>query len=285
MKLINSENTIIPYYTFENLAEAGFPVNAFTTRLLRQNGKLCQSFRPLMRPDSDPDEVNNCIRLMLDQFGTDKSHLVKSAQKHTANIHVVTESFMSRDKKDLECIDGLITNIPGVTLQTLGADCPSVFLADPVHKAIGLCHSGRKGTQQHISAKMLQAMTAKYGTHASDVLAGISPGICVSCYEVGDDVAQDFIDDYLGSTLFADQSIQQHDDNISAGTDLGLLKKSDHKYHIDLNRSISLSLQSAGVPSENIELSDICTKCRSDIFYSFRGDGRIINENCALFRI
>ena len=153
MKWADSKEINIPYYTFENLEKAGFHVNGFTTKLYRDNGRESDFFQLLMRNDSVPEEVKHCKQLLLEQFNTDEDHLVRSAQKHTANIHVVTGKDLGPGEKRpvLENIDGLVTDKPGVMLQTFGADCPSVFLADPVNRAIGLCHSGRKGTQSHIS--------------------------------------------------------------------------------------------------------------------------------------
>ena len=279
MKRIEGPKTHIPYYMFENLKKTGFVKNAFTTKLYRKNGKDNFFFQPLLRKDSDPEEVSCCISMLASQFEADIDMMVPSAQKHTANIHKVTLSDLGPASMRIpfEYIDGLITDIPGVMLMTYGADCPSVYLADPVNKAIGLCHSGRKGTQQHIAAVMLRGMTDAFGTRPEDVLAAISPGICVDCYEVGNDVAEDFIKDYLSPEgIIAISDCNVRDD---------IMPFIDGKYHIDLFRSISCSLLAAGVPYANIEVSDLCTKCRSDIFYSFRAEGKISSENCALLMI
>lgn len=281
MKWIDRPENSIPYYTFENISKAGFSVNAFTSRIFRKNGETKDSLQLVMMNDSDPAEVEYCERAMMDQFGIDPSRLVFAAQEHTVNIHVVVPEDLAPEniRPKLEGIDGLVTDIPHVMLKTFGADCPSVFLADPVHKAIGLCHSGRNGTQRHISAKMLKVMQEKFGTQPAQVLAAVSPGICVECYEVGDDVAEDFIMDYL------DLSGASAMTGLERGLSEGLLQFIDGRYHIDLPLSIRLSLTAAGVPEENIEESHMCTKCRKDIFFSLRGEGRILNENCALFMV
>ena len=269
----------IPYYTFGNLENAGFKVNAFTTKMYRKHGEMNDFLQLLKRSDSVPYEVEECRKILLDQFGTDRDHLVPSAQKHTSNIHVVTDDDLGPEssRKKFESIDGLVTDRPGVMLQTFGADCPSVFLADPQHRAIGLCHSGRKGTQQHIASVMLEIMCMEYSSDPARVLAAISPGICVSCYEVGTDVALDFSGSYYAE--------KTKESALEAGLDDGILKLTNGRYHIDLTRSIMLSLTAAGVPEENIEKSDICTKCRPDILFSFRGQGCITNENSAVFMI
>lgn len=285
MKWIDKPENQIPYFTFENLERAGF-VNAFTTRFCRQNPVTNGLFKPLMRAESDPGEISYCTELLLSQFGSDPEHLVPSAQKHTANIHVVTEKDLGPvgNRPVLESIDGLVTDIPGVMLQTFGADCPSIYLADPVHRVIGLCHSGRNGTQRHIGAVMLKTMVHEFKTDPGDTLAAVSPGICTSCYEVGDDVALDFVIDYL-SEVSAESKPEDYEKLLNKGLEKGVLQFMNGRYHIDIFRAVMLSLTRAGIPEENIEISDVCTKCKSDLLYSFRAEGRISNENCAILMI
>lgn len=282
MKWMDLPQLDIPYYTFENLENSGLVVNAFTTRHYRKNGEPDDFLQLLLRPDSNPREVTDCKQLLLKQFAVRPGNLVPSAQKHTINIHLVTDEDLGYEDmcSHLNQVDGLITNKPGVLLQTFGADCPSVYLLDPVNKDIGLCHSGRKGTQGQIAAVMLQAMEKEFGTSPAHVLAAISPGICRDCYEVGDDVAEDFARDYLGFSQDADAKTVLNSPDIRP-----YLNKKGGRYYIDLYEAIRNSLIRCGVPSDQIESSPLCTRCRKDIFYSFRGEGRISNENCALFML
>ena len=315
MKWKDAPGRSVPCYIFTNLEKTGFVSHGFTTKLYRDNGTVHDFFQPLLRRDSDPREVEHCQQLLLDQFGIDADHLVASAQKHTSNIHLITEADLGpqESRPSLEAIDGLITNLPGVLLQTFGADCPSVYLTDPVHRAIGLCHSGRKGTQRHIAAVMLRKMTEAFGTDPKDVQAAISPGICLNCYEVGDEVAEDFIRDYnsredspedspaasgkyplAGSPVTSGEcspngspaALAKLSSLLAHHQDIGsVLHFQSGKYHIDLSQAIRDSLTAAGVPADQIEQSDLCTKCRCDRFYSFRAEGHISNENCALLMI
>lgn len=278
MKWIDQPHNPIPHFAFESLEREG-AVAAFTTRFYDRDGSRDDFFQPLLRPDSDPEAVQFCRDLLASQFGTDQDHVVKSAQKHTANVHTVTDQDLGPvpERIPLESIDGLITDKPGVMLQTFGADCPSVYLYDPVHQAIGLCHSGRKGTQLHIAAVMLQKMRNEYGTDPADVWACVSPGICVDCYEVGDEVAEDFAGDYRKDPVVESLRVQSILD--------GILIQKTGRYHIDLFAAISRSLMDAGVDKSHIELPGMCTRCRSDLFYSFRAEGRITNENCAILML
>lgn len=286
MKWMDDPIYDVPFFTFENLERTGIVTNAFTTKFYWKNSRgtgetINDFFQPLLRVSSEPEEVSHCETLLKQQFNVKDGYLISSAQKHTNNIYRVTADDVEASIKGnlhLESIDGLITDIPGVMLETFGADCPSVYIVDPVHKAIGLCHSGRKGTQTHIAAVMLEAMNKAYGTQPSDVSSAISPGICTNCYEVGDDVAEDFAEDYKNKTEFMNLS------SANVLTD-SCLPHINGRYHIDLFHAISQSLIACGVNPDNIEVSHLCTRCRSDIFYSFRAEGKISNENCGLLMI
>ena len=290
MKWVDGPELNVPYYTFEQIDQTGLVKCAYTTRVYRENGKLTDLYQPRLTAGSDPEKVAYCTQLLADQFGADRDHVVHSVQKHTANIHQITEADLGAEENrpSLMAVDGLITDRPGVMLQSFGADCPSVYLLDPVHKAIGLCHSGRKGTQFHIAGKMLAEMERAFGTRPEDVLAAISPGICCDCYEVGDDVAEEFVQDYAEHghgagkvDALPENDMQKRELIIAAAKKLGGIAEIRRgRYHLDLNRAIAGSLEQRGVPASQIEMSDLCTRCRSDIFYSFRGQGCIINENC-----
>ena len=281
MKWTDDGRMNVPYYLFEQIEKTGVATCAFTTRKCRMDGKELDYFQPLLRNDSDPLEVGRCVSMLARQFGVKEEMIITSAQKHTANIHKVTMSDLNHDNsRPLQYVDGLITDFPNVMLQTFGADCPSVYLLDPVRPAIGLCHSGRKGTGLWIAAAMLEEMINEYGTKPENVLAAISPGICAPCYEVGEDVAVEFINDYAASERKRELPHGGNDRDLSS-----IVPFVNGKYHIDINKAIERSLMEMGVSSSNIEISHLCTKCRMDIFYSFRGEGKISNENSAIFMI
>ena len=82
----------------------------------------------------------------------------------------------------------LITNEPGVILSTFYADCVPLYFVDPVNKAIGLSHSGWRGTVGRIGQKTLEAMKEAYGTNPEDIYAAVGPSICQECYEISEDV-------------------------------------------------------------------------------------------------
>ena len=121
--------------------------------------------------------------------------MVLSWQTHTTNVRAVTEEDAGKGiwrERDYQDVDGLVTNVPGITLVTFFADCVPLYVIDPVHRAIGLSHSGWRGTVERMGEKTLKVMEKEYGTRAEDVVVGIGPSICQDCFEVGPEVADAF---------------------------------------------------------------------------------------------
>ena len=89
-------------------------------------------------------------------------------------------------------VDALITDCPGIALFATYADCYPIVLWDPDHRAAALAHAGWRGTEAEVAAHTVQAMRREFGTDPSRLKAGIGPGICGRCYEVGEEVATRF---------------------------------------------------------------------------------------------
>lgn len=101
-------------------------------------------------------------------------------QQHTAHVRVVTKDGAG---SRFPATDALVTNVPGVALTVVVADCRPVVLWDRVHRAVGVAHCGRNGILGGIVANTLAALRDHYGT--TEVVAGIGPGIAGCSYEVG----------------------------------------------------------------------------------------------------
>ena len=147
----------------------------------------------------------------------------------------------------------MVTNVPGLVLSTFYADCVPLFFVDPVKKAIGLSHSGWKGTVGKIGRVTVEKMTAEYGSDPKDILAAIGPSICQDCYEVSEDVILQFRKNYdasLWDTLF--------------------YKKPNGKYQLNLWKANEAVFLEAGIQKDHIRITDICTCCNPDILYSHR---------------
>ncbi len=147
--------------------------------------------------------------------------------------------------------DGLITDVRGALLVTTHGDCLPIYAYDPVRKAVGLAHAGWRGTAAGIAAKLIEAMRNAYGCKSSDIRTAIGPGICASCFEVGEEVAAQFTDAFPWS-----------EDLICA--------KDNGKFTIDLKAVNAQLLENEGVA--DVEISPRCTCCEPESFFSYRRD-------------
>lgn len=153
----------------------------------------------------------------------------------------------------LPSCDGLVTNDPSVTLITGHADCMAFFFYDPVKKAIGLCHAGWRGALARIGSNVVKQMTASYGSEPKDILAGVGPSICPRCFEVGDDVAEQFEEAFPSCPL------------------RGTNRKG--KATVDLWQVALCQFTESGILPEHVELMGVCTM-EDERLYSYRRDGR-----------
>mgnify|MGYP002237627801 FL=1 len=142
---------------------------------------------------------------------------------------------------------------------------------DPVHHAIGLSHSGWRGTVARMGKCTLEAMYNAFGTEASDVYCAIGPSICRSCYEVSEDVADEFKKELTGHDAkeFLDD-------------------KGNGKYQLDLWKANEIILTEAGIRPENLDITDICTCCNPDLLFSHRAShgkrGNLASIYCVIKR-
>ena len=207
------------------------------------------------------ENVDENYRRIADIMGHGRTltDFVSTYQTHTTNVRLVTDADRGKGiikERDYVDVDGLITDIPGIILVTYHADCTPLYFVDPVHHAIGLSHSGWKGTAGRMGQKTLEAMQDAFGTDSSDCLCGIGPSICGSCYEVGEDVAGIFQNNY--GKLLEQYPI--------------LRKKENGKYNLDLWLANRMILEKGGVPSDQISVTDVCTCCNSSYLFSHRVD-------------
>jgi YfiH family protein len=191
--------------------------------------------------------------------------MVRPDQTHTANVLTVTEEHLSMGilrEREYTNIDGLITSKRGITLITSHADCNALFFYDPKQQAIGLAHSGWKGTLQEIGAQIIRQMSTDFGTKPEDVIVGIGPALCQTCFEVDEDVAQKF---YQKNPAWQPMAFQRE---IGICSETGEERR---KHYIDLKSVVRETLIRSGVKLENIHDMGLCSKCRPDLFYSYRG--------------
>jgi YfiH family protein len=232
----------VKFMTIESFEKTLLVAHGFSTRVGGVSTGEASSLNLGIHRKDTPQNVQENFRLLCNAAGLDKNAIVMTDQVHGDNVHVAKRCDIG---KRIAKTDALITNEKGVVLCTFHADCIPIFFLDPVKKAIGLAHCGWRGTRLKIGVKVVEKMKAEYGCRPEDILVGIGPSIGVCHFEVDRDVAD----------LFDEKYVQMH-----------------QKPHIDLRQMCRDDLQSAGIRPDNITVSDICTYCSRDLFFSYRGD-------------
>lgn len=256
----NVERGGVPYLSFKALEDTGMVINGFSTRLGgASKGRFATMNFSYSRKDDPADVLENFTR-MADALGVERDRMVVSYQTHTTNVRRVTREDEGKGvirERDYRDVDGLITDVPGITLVTFYADCVPLYLVDQVHHAIGLSHSGWRGTVRRMGQVTMDAMKEAFGTRPEDVTACIGPSICRDCFEVGEEVAE----------AFADAFDPKYRDALYRANE------KPGKYQLDLWKANEIIFQEAGVPKEQIHTTNICTMCNSDYLFSHRRVG------------
>lgn len=251
----NGEVAELPLLHYPLLEKTGIVEHCFSTRMggVSEGIYGCMNFS-FTRGDK-PEAVIENYRRLAQTFGKTPDDFVCTDQTHTTTVRRVGRKEagfgVTRDREYTD-VDGLITNEPGVILSTFYADCVPLYFVDPVHKAVGLSHSGWRGTVGRMGQKTLEAMRESFGTNASDVIAAIGPSICQDCYEISEDVANHFYEEFLG-----------HGDEI-------LINKGNGKYQLNLWKTNEIIMLEAGIKPEHLAVTNICTCCNPNVLFSHR---------------
>ncbi len=244
-------------------AESGLVKHGISTRFGGVSEGIFSTMNLSFARGDDPDAVRENFRRIAKALGTAYENFVFTDQTHTTNVRKATSADAGKGltrERDYRDVDGLITDEPGLVLSTFYADCVPLFFVDPVRRAIGLSHSGWRGTVGRMGAVTIAAMEREYGSRPEDLLCAVGPSICQDCYEVGEDVAAQFEKAFAGTAqAFGDAK------------ESGILRPgAPGKYQLDLWRANECVLLEAGVLPEHIAVTDVCTCCNPDVLFSHR---------------
>ena len=263
------EKNGVVWYSFPSFDALPFVRHGFSTRLGGvSQGAFASMNLSFTRGDEESCVRENFVRLC-SAMDMAWEKVVISAQEHHTHIYNVTAADCGRGitrERGYSDIDGLLTNEPEVVLCTQYADCVPLLFVDPVKRVVGTSHSGWKGTVARIGAVTVERMCTDYGCHREDILAGIAPSIGPCCFEVDAPVYEAF-----AAMEGWDESCAIHNPG--------------NKFHIDLwevNRRILLS---AGLKPDHITVTDLCTRCRPDVFWSHRAAGNTRGSLAAFISI
>lgn len=245
----------VPILKYPLLEETGIVKHCFSTREGGVSKGMYASMNLSFTRGDEKEAVEENFLRIAKAMDVQKDSFVFSNQTHTTNVKRVDLSDMGKGlirALDYQDIDGLITNERGITLATFYADCVPLYFVDPIHNAIGLSHSGWRGTVARMGQKTLEAMKKEFDTNPEDTICAIGPSICMECYEVSQDVANEFIKEF------------------PRAKDLFLKEKKNGKFQLDLWKANQHILEEAGVLGEHLAVTNICTCCNASLLFSHR---------------
>ncbi|KAA6204669.1 MAG: peptidoglycan editing factor PgeF [Candidatus Tokpelaia sp.] len=206
--------------------------------------------------DTGADIIENRRRVAA-WFGVPAARLLTPSQCHSSIAAVVTAPLPGQAVK----ADAYVTNISGLAIGIVTADCGAVLLADPQARIIAAVHAGWKGALNGILPNSIEAML-KLGARAENILAVSGPAISRENYEVGEDFRQNFLaKDLAYARYFTPWRGKKH--TLSAGQE----QTNAATYHCDLRQFICDRLR-----EENVQVEDmpLCTYADAARFFSFR---------------
>jgi polyphenol oxidase len=196
--------------------------------------------------------------------------LITLKQFHSDVIHLLDTS-----STDPCHGDASITNRPNLLLAIQTADCVPILLVDPKKRAIAAIHAGWRGTLARIAAKTIGKMQMHFATNPRDLIAAIGPSIGPCCYEVGTEVATQFLSQFADAPTYFDEFRTGDEPNPIQWLNMmppghqpppkGVL--------LDLRKANRSQLISAGVRPQNIHTIELCTSCHPSLLFSYRKQG------------
>lgn len=250
-----ADGTELMLLKYPLLEQTGMVEHCFTTRLGGVSRGMFSAMNLSFSRGDEKEAVEENFRRLAAALGREMQQFVFTDQTHTTNVRKVTAADAGKGltkERDYRDVDGLITDEPGLVLSTFFADCVPLYFVDTAHHAIGLSHSGWRGTVKRMGAVTLAAMEKAYGTRPEEVICAIGPSICQDCYEVDGDVAEEFAREFSSR----EREI--------------LIDKGKGKYQLDLWRANEIVLAEAGVWQEHLAVTNLCTCCNEKLLFSHR---------------
>ena len=240
--------------TLEYLIAEGITApHAFTTRFGGVSTGALSSMNLAIKLDETDENVTRNFEILGEVLGFGIGDLVLTRQTHSDIVRVVGRGDCNGcfHRNYPEC-DALVTNTPGIALTVFTADCTPLLLHDPVTGTVGAAHAGWRGTASAIGAKTVEAMCREFGCKPENIRAAIGPNIGQCHFETDTDVPEAMV------AAFGDEV-------------LPFIRQANDKYYVNLKEINAFVLRRAGL--RQIEISEDCTMCQPDRFWSHRVTG------------
>jgi len=232
----------ITFLHSETLNQIPGLVHAFSTRRAERNDFS-------LGPADSPNPMIQMNRArFLAAIGAPGWPIIKLKQIHSGIVVDVDDTSAA---SEAVAGDAGVTALRGVVLAVQTADCVPVLVADIESRVVAAIHAGWRGTAAGIVMIAVKRIVEKFHIDPKSLHAVIGPHIGVCCYEVGEDVVQAMPDASAVET-----------------------REEWSKPHVNLASANRRQLMETGIPETQIETSSLCTKCREDLFHSYRRDGK-----------
>lgn len=240
--------------------EEQFPglVAGFTIRTGGASGQPYDSFNLGLHVGDEPEQVVANRRQLAAALHMPFDAWTCADQVHGSQVCQVMAGGAGKESLQdvIAATDGLYTTEPNILLTSFYADCVPLYFLAPDTGAIGLAHAGWKGTVQRIAEEMVQAITERTKTRPEQLLVALGPSIGGCCYEVDERIMEQ-----------VRTSVKEWESAVTPA-------QKDGNYMLDLRKLNRLVLLEAGIEESHILMTDWCTSCRTDLFFSHRKEAK-----------
>lgn len=252
--LLKSTNGI-DFFVSSNIEKLDFIKHFFSTRVGGVSTEEYSSLNLGIYTADNEENIKRNFKGLLEASGFNSKKIFHLRQIHGNDFCVVNNNNI--DELNGSEGDAIITSTPGIAIGVLTADCVPILVIDTKNKIVSAIHAGWKGTSKLIVEKVLEHMINKMGSDPKDIVGAIGPSIGACCFEVGEEV----------SHKFSNRIIR------------------NNKYFVDLKKENLVQMVRCGVDQNNIVISEFCTKCNKDLFYSYRRDNSLTGRLGAFIEI
>lgn len=242
--MISDSKNGLTLLKFEVLAQFTEVRHAVFSRLGGASREPFDSLNTSLGVGDNPDQVICNRNAIMDCF--DQPEMMFARQVHGTDVLVFTTGNPPPQQDGFYTGDALTTDMKHRFLTVQTADCQAVLLFDPIHQAVANIHAGWRGSIRNVIGHTISTMHKRFGTLPENLVAAIGPSLGPCCAE------------------FVNYQKEIPDRFWTYRNDTD---------HFDFWAISQDQLGAAGVGLRNIQTSGICTRCRTDLFYSYRGEG------------
>jgi purine-nucleoside/S-methyl-5'-thioadenosine phosphorylase / adenosine deaminase len=216
------------------------------------------------------EAVTENRRVLQSALAAKGSALLPLKQIHSDVVHLFAKPAAEPPKGDSS-----LTHTPGLLLGVQTADCVPILLVDPKKRVVAAVHAGWRGTLARITQKTIGRMQLEFGCRPADLLAALGPSIGPCCYEVGVELVAKFTAQFADAHDYFDEPRTGDEPNPIQWLNMAPPghQPPPKNVHLDLRKANCSQLIASGLRPNNIYATDLCTACRSDLFFSYRREG------------